>query len=231
LNREFIKRNETGNWVVIPDRVLSGDLMFVVLPTLPTSPLHTSHSYPRTLFAGIVTGSRPDGNRTIFKIKKFRKLASIDNAIMAFLEGKAPPQGNKVLQVWGPKSARKSKITGTVTETKIARDFDSELKIALSFSSAERRRRMKDYPETPKQREVKTTEYVRNPFVVAEVLERAKGICGACRRPAPFNRKSDGRPYLEVHHRQRLADGGKDTVGNTIALCPNCHREQHFGCA
>jgi hypothetical protein len=32
---------------------------------------------------------------------------------MAFLEGKAPPQGNKVLQVWGPKSARGSKITGT----------------------------------------------------------------------------------------------------------------------
>lgn len=113
LNREFVKKNETGYWIVVPDRVLPDDLMFVVLPTLPTSRFHTSHGYPRELFAGVVTRSRPDGDRTIFEVKKFRKLASIDNAIMAFLEGKAPPQGNKVLQVWGPKSARRSKIAGT----------------------------------------------------------------------------------------------------------------------
>ncbi|ASL46857.1 hypothetical protein bAD24_III05665 [Burkholderia sp. AD24] len=113
LNREFIKKDETGYWSVVPDRVLPGDLMFVVLPTLPTSPLHTSRGYPRTLLAGVVTGSRSDGDRTIFEVKKFRKLARIDKAIMVFLEGKAPPQGNKVLQVWGSKSPRRSKINGT----------------------------------------------------------------------------------------------------------------------
>nr|WP_275041241.1 HNH endonuclease signature motif containing protein [Halomonas meridiana] len=46
---------------------------------------------------------------------------------------------------------------------------------------------------------------------------------------APFNRKSDGSPYLEVHHRKPLAEGGDDTVANAIALCPNCHRAAHYG--
>ena len=26
-----------------------------------------------------------------------------------------------------------------------------------------------------------------------------------------------------------LADGGADTVENAIAVCPNCHRELHYG--
>jgi len=27
----------------------------------------------------------------------------------------------------------------------------------------------------------------------------------------------------------RLADGGPDTPGNTVAVCPNCHRHLHLG--
>ncbi|WP_256325004.1 HNH endonuclease signature motif containing protein [Nitrosomonas sp. Nm132] len=42
-------------------------------------------------------------------------------------------------------------------------------------------------------------------------------------------RKHDGSPYLEVHHKIPLAFGGEDTVVNAIALCPNCHREAHYG--
>jgi 5-methylcytosine-specific restriction protein A len=26
-----------------------------------------------------------------------------------------------------------------------------------------------------------------------------------------------------------LSDGGRDTVDNAVALCPNCHRECHHG--
>lgn len=68
----------------------------------------------------------------------------------------------------------------------------------------------------------------RNPDVVAEVLTRAAGICEACNDPAPFIRRSNGTPYLEVHHKQWLSDEGEDTVGNAIALCPNCHRKAHY---
>jgi len=71
--------------------------------------------------------------------------------------------------------------------------------------------------------------YERNPDVVAEVLARAKGVCQACKKPAPFLKKSNGEPYLEVHHVKQLADGGEDTVENAIAVCPNCHRKAHHG--
>jgi 5-methylcytosine-specific restriction protein A len=71
--------------------------------------------------------------------------------------------------------------------------------------------------------------YERNADVIAEVLLRANGTCERCGNSAPFLRKSDGSPYLEVHHKVRLADGGDDTVENAIAICPNCHRRAHFG--
>ncbi|MFE8698260.1 HNH endonuclease [Cytobacillus sp. FJAT-53684] len=77
--------------------------------------------------------------------------------------------------------------------------------------------------------EVKTKAFRRNAVVIAEVLIRANGVCEKCGKEAPFKRASDGSPYLEVHHKERLADGGEDTVENAMAVCPNCHRELHFG--
>jgi 5-methylcytosine-specific restriction enzyme A len=71
--------------------------------------------------------------------------------------------------------------------------------------------------------------HLRNPDVVVEVLIRANGSCEECKEPAPFTRKSDGTPYLEVHHRKPLAEGGEDTIENAIAMCPNCHRKAHHG--
>lgn len=73
-----------------------------------------------------------------------------------------------------------------------------------------------------------STQFVRDPRVVAWVLNAANGKCECCGDDAPFAR-IDGSPYLEVHHLKRLADGGTDRVSNAIALCPNCHRELHFG--
>ncbi|MEZ8200911.1 MULTISPECIES: HNH endonuclease [Vibrio] len=112
--------------------------------------------------------------------------------------------------------------------------FEDQIKQSREDSSAERRKRLKQAAKNPKPRKrvVSTVVYDRNPDVVAEVLERAKGYCEAekCRNPeAPFVRKKDGTPYLEVHHKIRLADGGDDTVENAIALCPNCHRNVHYG--
>jgi len=71
--------------------------------------------------------------------------------------------------------------------------------------------------------------YKRNPDVVAEVLERAAGVCECCNKPAPFKKSKDKSPYLEVHHIIFLAKGGDDTVENAEALCPNCHRRKHYG--
>ena len=68
----------------------------------------------------------------------------------------------------------------------------------------------------------------RDPEVHAWILNNADGRCELCGSAAPFA-KPGGRPYLEIHHVDRLADGGADVPDNAVALCPNCHREAHYG--
>lgn len=72
------------------------------------------------------------------------------------------------------------------------------------------------------------TSYVRDPKVKAWVLKEAKGHCECCNNPASFI-TAEGESFLEIHHLRRLADGGSDTISNALALCPNCHREMHYG--
>lgn len=69
--------------------------------------------------------------------------------------------------------------------------------------------------------------YDRNAFVIEYAKRRAKGICQLCGKPAPFTNKM-GEPYLETHHIEWLSEGGSDTIENTSALCPNCHRKMHI---
>jgi hypothetical protein len=71
-----------------------------------------------------------------------------------------------------------------------------------------------------------TTRYLRSPHVKAWVLQQAGGCCESCGEPGPF--EVDGRPFLELHHVQPLAEGGSETVGNAVAVCPNCHRAFHL---
>jgi 5-methylcytosine-specific restriction protein A len=71
------------------------------------------------------------------------------------------------------------------------------------------------------------TQYLRNPYVAEYAKRRAKGICMLCLAPAPFNDKN-GEPFLESHHIIWLSRGGEDTIQNTVALCPNCHRKMHL---
>ena len=107
--------------------------------------------------------------------------------------------------------------------------FEKEVEKSRKLSIEERLNKIKDYPEYPIQEKREINIYKRNPHIVAEVLERAGGICQHCEKEAPFIRVSDNTPFLEVHHMKSLSDGGEDTIDNTIALCPNCHRGVHYG--
>lgn len=107
--------------------------------------------------------------------------------------------------------------------------LSSEVEDSKALSRSERLARLESAPRQPEVFEVLTTAFQRNPDVIAEVLFRANGICEKCKNPAPFARRSDGTPYLEVHHWTPLSEGGEDTVDNAGALCPNCHREAHYG--
>lgn len=119
---------------------------------------------------------------------------------------------------------------GSLNEAEVMQDdFQQSVQKALQDSAEQRQARLAKATKKPGKKTVRMVVFNRNPDVVAEVLLRAKGTCEGCNKPAPFVRKSDKSPYLEVHHHLPLANGGEDTVKNAIALCPNCHREKHFG--
>lgn len=70
--------------------------------------------------------------------------------------------------------------------------------------------------------------YARDPKVRSYVITRANGNCEYCGEKGFL--MSDGKShYVEAHHIIALADDGKDTPENVIALCPKHHREAHFG--
>jgi len=63
----------------------------------------------------------------------------------------------------------------------------------------------------------------RNPQVRREVIKRA--VNGCERKSCGDKRSYKG--FLDVHH--ILGVEKSDRVWNCVALCPNCHREAHFG--
>jgi HNH endonuclease len=79
----------------------------------------------------------------------------------------------------------------------------------------------------PEYRERMTGSYVRDQEVRRRVVNRANGICeyGGCQT----FQKANGQAYLEAHHVISLSEQGPDKLSNVIALCPNHHREAHFG--
>lgn len=76
--------------------------------------------------------------------------------------------------------------------------------------------------------DAKRSYWERSDLVREYVLERAAGVCECCGREAPFLKK-DGTPFLEVHHIRRLTDSGPDDPRHVAGICPNCHREAHYG--
>ncbi|EOX4831346.1 HNH endonuclease [Vibrio alginolyticus] len=107
-------------------------------------------------------------------------------------------------------------------------DLEKAVKLASLDSSDARQLRLKSASQQAELIEAPTKRFRRNPDVVAERLYLADDTYEACKNPAPFKRK-DGTPYLEVHHKIMLSAGGLDCLDNTQALCPNCHRERHYG--
>ena len=79
----------------------------------------------------------------------------------------------------------------------------------------------------PGKRRVTCTQPDRNEDVSEYAKVKANGICQLCETPAPF-KDNNNDPFLEAHHIIWLSKGGLDTIENTVALCPNCHRKMHI---
>ena len=145
-----------------------------------------------------------------------------------------PYKNDKVNWIMHPQAAQALEElgwvdSGVLEEEDWERTLEEDFRAALVRPPEERLARLAEAPRLPGRVEVRRREFRRNPDVIAEVLLRARGRCEGCRRKAPFVRRSDGSPYLEIHHEITLAEGGEDTVDNATALCPNCHRRRHHG--
>lgn len=108
-------------------------------------------------------------------------------------------------------------------------DLQKQVEISSQDSPTKRLARLAKAKKKPDYYYQSVRVFRRNPDVIAETLFQSSGKCGDCKQEAPFNRRLDGTPFLEVHHRKPLAEGGDDSLANAIALCPNCHRKAHHG--
>ncbi|MCO6161015.1 HNH endonuclease [Asaia lannensis] len=71
-------------------------------------------------------------------------------------------------------------------------------------------------------------QYQRSPSIAAQTRARAGSNCEMPGCTQPLFRGLDGNVYLEVHHITPLSENGADNLTNTAALCPTCHRAQHY---
>lgn len=168
----------------------------------------------------------------ITHIRSDRGAEAFENAIAAswqHIDYYEAQSGKRMLKLRAIVARHASAISAPLTLALTAVRFEAAVQQSLADTAAKRTARLSSAGKLPKRITVMSTAFVRNPDVVAEVLIRAKGTCACCKAHAPFLRKSTGEPYLEVHHTIPLAAGGEDTVENAEALCPNCHREKHFG--
>lgn len=98
--------------------------------------------------------------------------------------------------------------------------------LAKKLSDYDLKMRLSDVKPKSHKRSVVSQQFDRNQLVVEYAKRKAKGICQLCGEKAPFSVKAQ--PFLEVHHIEWLSKGGKDTIENVVALCPNCHRKMHL---
>lgn len=119
-------------------------------------------------------------------------------------------------------------IENPISAEEVIEEFEKAI-TSSKYMSHGREERLEKANKYPQEIQIISRGFKRNADVVVAVLERANGYCEKCENKAPFIRNKDNTPYLEVHHKILLAEGGEDSVENAIAVCPNCHRELHFG--
>jgi 5-methylcytosine-specific restriction enzyme A len=79
--------------------------------------------------------------------------------------------------------------------------------------------------EMPKKVESSHSAYVRDPAVVAWVLDLAAGFCELCDEEG--YELDNGVRFLEVHHMRALCENGPDVVSNAVGVCETCHGKLH----
>ena len=163
----------------------------------------------------------------VFKPNEYIFQGEVKLAGKPYQETQLDINGNK-RKVWMfPLKLIDNKTVKPVTHEQFEAMHRERAALVKKLSAEELKRRAENPIETPRKMAVLTQQHVRNPYVAEFARRRADGICELCGQPAPFKKK-DGDPFLETHHIKLLSKGGKDTIKNTVALCPNCHRKMHI---
>jgi len=87
---------------------------------------------------------------------------------------------------------------------------------------------IKKAPLAPTKISKVTNGYKRSRIIVQKAKRRSKYVCDFPKCGWPGFKKEGGGKFIEVHHIIPLAEKGFDTMDNVAALCPECHRKQHY---
>jgi 5-methylcytosine-specific restriction protein A len=162
----------------------------------------------------------------VFTQNAYRYAGRVELAGSAEWEHQPDDEGNPRRVLVFPLKLRPGSLRPIPQQSEVLRITRDRQRSLAKLSNEELAKRALDKGKlTPGKRETITVQYERNEAVAALAKRLANAKCDLCSEPAPFTSK-DG-PYLECHHIHHLAQGGPDTISNTVALCANCHRKMH----
>lgn len=162
----------------------------------------------------------------VFEPKKYTYIGEVKLASESYQEKQADINDNLRLVWVFPLKLKEEQSQKILPENLIKKKQQQKAQEARNLSNDELEKRAQYSKKGIGVRSVQTTSYERNEYVAEYAKRRANGICELCEHPAPF-KNSKGFPFLETHHIIWLSEEGPDTIDNTVALCPNCHRKMH----
>ena len=162
----------------------------------------------------------------VFEPRKYTYIGEVELADKPYQE-KQKDLGGKDRRVWiFPLKLKDNSMPPPISKDTLDDLISKKENFVKQLSDKELIERAKDSISIPGERLVTARQYERNPYISELAKRRAKGVCQLCKKEAPFKNKN-GEPYLETHHIKPLSKSGEDTIENTVALCPNCHRRLH----
>ncbi len=105
-------------------------------------------------------------------------------------------------------------------------EIEEHIYTQIDFDTLEEKARNTD----PRPQQVQQTIYTysRNNTLKNYVKRRSDYSCEMPSCNYQGFQKENGERYIEIHHVIPLSERGEDSINNTVALCPNCHRALHY---
>ncbi len=161
----------------------------------------------------------------VFRKREYTYVGEVERIAPAYQAQQPDAEGNLRL-AWLFPLQLKSSMAAPLDPEAADEAYRKQERQARRLSDEKLQERAWQSPAEVSVRSVLTAQRGRSPYVAAYAKRRAAGSCELCQAPAPFQTQG-GEPYLECHHIEWLSRGGKDSIDNTVALCPNCHRRMH----